>query len=82
VPELIDRRVGELAEPDSAASMAAAIRQLYDRDLGTLGTAARNRVLQRFTWSHSLNILLANYASVLDGGVTLPEFGAGAEVGS
>jgi alpha-1,6-mannosyltransferase len=82
VPELIDQRVGELAEPDNAASMAAAIRRLYDRDLGTLGTAARNRVLRRFTWSHSLNIQLANYASVLTGGITLPEFGAGAEVGS
>lgn len=82
VPELVDLRVGELAEPDNAASMAAAIRRLYDRDLGTLGTAARNRVLQRFTWSHSLNIQLANYASVLTGGVRLPEFGAEAEVGS
>jgi len=77
VPELIDQRVGELAEPDNAASMAAAIRRLYDRDLGTLGTAARNRVLRRFTWSHSLNIQLANYASVLTGGITLPEFARG-----
>jgi alpha-1,6-mannosyltransferase len=82
VPELIDQRVGELAEPDNAASMAAAIRRLYDRDLEILGTAARSRVLQRFTWSNSLNIQLANYASVLTGGGTLPEFGTRAEVGS
>jgi hypothetical protein len=62
--------------------MAAAIRRLYDRDLETMGNAARNRVLQRFTWSNSLSIQLANYASVLTGSGTLPEFGAGAEVGS
>jgi alpha-1,6-mannosyltransferase len=82
VPELIDQRVGELAEPDNAASMAAAIRRLYDRDLETMGIAARARVLQRFTWSNSLGIQLANYASVLTGNGTVPEFGARAEVGS
>ena len=82
VPELIDQRVGELAAPDNSASMAAAIRRLYDRDLAALGAAARHRVLQRFTWSNSLSIQLANYASVLTGGGTLPEFGARAEVGS
>jgi alpha-1,6-mannosyltransferase len=83
VPELIDQRVGELAEPDNAASMAAAIRRLYDRDLGVLGAAARSRVLQRFTWSNSLNIQLANYASVLTGSGPLSEFGAGRQpVGS
>ena len=82
VPELIDQRVGELAEPDNAASMAAAIRRLYDRDLGTLGAAARSRVLQRFTWSHSLGMQLANYAGVLTGGRMPPVFGARAEVGS
>jgi alpha-1,6-mannosyltransferase len=82
VPELIDQRVGELADPDNPASMAAAIRRLYDRDLAAMGTAARHRVLQRFTWSNSLNIQLANYASVLTGSGALPEFGAGAEVGS
>lgn len=81
VPELIDQRVGELAEPHNAASMAAAIRRLYDRDLEALGAAARHRVLQRFNWSNSLSILLANYAGVLTGGRALPEFAAGAEVG-
>ncbi len=82
VPELIDHCVGEIAEPDNAASMAAAIRRLYDRDLEALGQAARHRVLQRFTWSNSMSIQLANYASVLTGSGALPEFGARAEVGS
>jgi len=82
VPELVDQQVGELAEPDNVASMAAAIRRLYDRDLEALGAAARQRVLQRFTWSHSLNMLLANYAGVCAGARALPAFDAGMEVGS
>ncbi|MFI4868058.1 MAG: glycosyltransferase [Steroidobacterales bacterium] len=64
VPELVDQRVGELAEPESAASMARAIRQLYERDLDALGASARVRVLQRFTWSQVLQMQLASYASV------------------
>jgi alpha-1,6-mannosyltransferase len=64
VPELVDERVGELAEPDSGASMAQAIRRLYERDLDALGTNARERALQRFTWSHVLQLQLATYASV------------------
>jgi alpha-1,6-mannosyltransferase len=64
VPELVDERVGELAEPESAASMAAAIRRLYERDLEALGASARERALQGFTWSHVLQLQLASYASV------------------
>jgi len=63
IPELIDERVGELAEPDNAVSMAQAIRRLYERDIDALGSAARARALQRFTWSHALQMQLANYAS-------------------
>jgi alpha-1,6-mannosyltransferase len=64
VPELIDERVGELAQPESAASMAQAIRRLYERDPDVLGANARERVLQRFTWSHVLQLQLASYARV------------------
>jgi alpha-1,6-mannosyltransferase len=67
VPELVDERVGELAEPDNAASMAAAISRLYQRNLEALGAAARQRALQGFTWSHSLSMQLANYAGVFAG---------------
>ena len=55
---------GELAEPESGASMAQAIRRLYERDLDALGAAARERALQRFTWSQVLQLELASYASV------------------
>ena len=64
VPELIDERVGELAQPESAASMAQAIRRLYERDPDVLGANARERALQRFTWSHALQLQLASYARV------------------
>ena len=64
VPELIDERVGELAQPDDAASMAQAIRRLYERDPDVLGANARERALQRYTWSHVLHLQLASYARV------------------
>src|SRR5580700_11243601 len=64
VPELIDERVGELAQPESAASMAQAIRRLYERDPDALGANARERALQRFTWSHVLQLQLASYAGL------------------
>jgi alpha-1,6-mannosyltransferase len=65
VPELVAQQVGELAEPDSAASMAEAIGRLFERDLECMGRAARAHVVQRFTWSQVLRTQLANYGSVL-----------------
>jgi hypothetical protein len=44
--------------------MAAAIAALYDRDLEALGVAARKRVLQRYTWSHALQLELGHYARI------------------
>jgi alpha-1,6-mannosyltransferase len=65
VPELVDERVGELAELDDPASLAAAVRRLYDRGPEALGAAARERALQRFTWTHAMQLQLASYASVM-----------------
>jgi alpha-1,6-mannosyltransferase len=64
VPELVDEQVGELAEPESGASLAQAIRRLYERDLDALGARARERALRRFTWSQVLQLQLSSYASV------------------
>jgi len=64
IPEHVDESVGMLAAPNDAADLAAAIAALYERDLETLGSAARARVLQRYTWSHALQIQLAHYAKV------------------
>jgi alpha-1,6-mannosyltransferase len=64
IPEFVDEQVGLLAAPLDAVSMAAAIANLYDRDMAALGAAARQRVLTRHTWTHALQHLLATYASV------------------
>jgi alpha-1,6-mannosyltransferase len=64
VPELIDERVGELAAPESASAMAAAVRRLYERDLEELGACARGRALRQFSWSQALQLQLANYAGL------------------
>jgi alpha-1,6-mannosyltransferase len=64
-PEFIDTRVGLLAEPDSATSMAEAISALYERDLEAVGAAARARVLERFTWNRAFHAQIAAYASLV-----------------
>jgi alpha-1,6-mannosyltransferase len=64
VPEHVDETVGMLAPPGDAAGMAAAVASLYERDLASLGRAARARALQRYTWSRALQLLLGHYASV------------------
>jgi alpha-1,6-mannosyltransferase len=65
IPELVDERVGELAELDDPVSLAEAVRRLYTRDLAALGAAARDRALQRFTWTHAMQLQLASYQSVM-----------------
>lgn len=64
VAELVDDRVGILAAPNDIDSMAEAIVELYQRNPAELGAEARRRVLARHTWTHSLQLLLATYASI------------------
>jgi alpha-1,6-mannosyltransferase len=64
-PEFIDESVGALAEPNSAAGMAAAIASLYERDLDAVGATARARVLRQFTWKRAFHTQFAAYASLL-----------------
>ena len=64
-PEVVDETVGALAEPNSAAGMAAAIASLYERDLSAIGAAARTRVLRHFTWSRAFHTQLVAYASLV-----------------
>jgi alpha-1,6-mannosyltransferase len=63
-PELVDESVGMLAEPNSGASMAAAIAALYERDIEAVGAAARARVLQHFTWHRAFHAQTSAYASL------------------
>jgi alpha-1,6-mannosyltransferase len=64
LPELVDERVGVLAEPLSAVSMAAAIAHLYERDHEAMGAAARARVLARHTWTHTFQAQITAYANL------------------
>jgi len=62
--ELVDARVGQLAEPGSSSSMADAVAALYERDLEALGAEARSRVLRQHTWTRAFQILLGTYAQL------------------
>jgi len=75
-PELVDESVGMLAEPDSAAGMAAAIAALYQRDLAAVGAAARARVLKQFTWDRTFRQQIDTYAALI--GARRPVVEAGA----
>jgi alpha-1,6-mannosyltransferase len=64
-PEFIDDSVGMLAEPNDAASMAAAVDALYERDLDAVGAAARAHVLKHFTWHRAFQTQLSAYNALL-----------------
>ncbi|MEZ5475288.1 MAG: glycosyltransferase [Steroidobacteraceae bacterium] len=64
IPELIDESVGTLATPYDAVSMARSIEALYDRDIESLGAAARELVLRRFTWNQALQLQMQTYAGI------------------
>jgi alpha-1,6-mannosyltransferase len=66
VPELFEERAGLMAEPHAdssraAANFAAAIAALYDRDLDAMGAAARQHVVDNYSWSRTLQGLMARY---------------------
>jgi alpha-1,6-mannosyltransferase len=70
VPELLDDRVGVLAEPHedlskTAQNLAAAISRLYERDLDALGEAAREHVVRNFSWNRALQSLMARYQAAV-----------------
>jgi alpha-1,6-mannosyltransferase len=65
VPEFVDDSVGILSPPNNSLSMAEAIAALYDRDLDQMGAAARERVLQHYTWNHSFHAQTMAYATLV-----------------
>jgi alpha-1,6-mannosyltransferase len=70
IPELIDQRVGVLAEPHRdgarfASNLADAISGLYQGDLDLLGAAARRHVVQNFGWTRALQTLMARYQAAV-----------------
>ena len=62
VPELIDERVGALADAGDARSLAPAIDQLYTSNLRQMGQVARARVEKRYAWSSTFALQLDRYA--------------------
>jgi alpha-1,6-mannosyltransferase len=65
VAELIDDEVGVLAADARPASLCKAIERLYERDLASLGAAARQRVEQRYTWDRTFAGLIACYQALV-----------------
>ena len=65
IPELVDERVGALADPGDAAALAAAIADVYARDPDALGAAARVRVERDYAWARTLDRQLETYARLL-----------------
>jgi len=70
IPEFMDEGAGVLAEPHedpdvAAQRLAGAIAGLYERDLAALGAAARRHVVSNYSWSRTLQLLMARYQSVL-----------------
>jgi alpha-1,6-mannosyltransferase len=68
IPEFVDDGVGVLAEPGSGARMAAAIAELYERDIDTLGANARAKVLRKYTWNRTFQGQMATYRALLGRG--------------
>ncbi|MFO0336592.1 MAG: glycosyltransferase [Pseudomonadota bacterium] len=72
LPEIVDESVGELADPAGGpAALADAVRRLCARDPVALRTAARSRIVERYTWESALGQQLRLYASLLDRGPLL-----------
>jgi alpha-1,6-mannosyltransferase len=70
IPELVDEKVGALAEPHAdasvaAANLAAAVEGLYRRDLAAVGAAARCHVVSNYSWSRALQAIMARYQSAV-----------------
>lgn len=70
LPELVDESAGILAEPHEdpatmAASLAAAVTALFDRDLEAMGAAARRHVETNYSWSRALQGLMSRYQAAV-----------------
>ena len=64
--EVVDDSVGALAPPAGrAASLAAAVEDVYRRDPRALGAAARERVLAEYSWDAALTRQLRAYQALL-----------------
>lgn len=73
IAELVNDSVGVTALAATGAQIAAAVRNLYDRDIESLGHAARKRVETQYSWDITLSRQLVLYASLSEKKRILPE---------
>jgi alpha-1,6-mannosyltransferase len=62
--ELVDATVGQPARAPTESAVAEAVTALFERDLDTLGRAARRRAVERHSWDYAFSGLSALYASL------------------
>jgi alpha-1,6-mannosyltransferase len=77
VSELVDEAVGQLAEYPIAADLAEAIDALFQRDMGALSRAARERVERRHGWNSTFEGLSGLYGRLCEASAARPEMLAG-----
>jgi alpha-1,6-mannosyltransferase len=73
VAELVNDKVGVTAARAEGALLAAAVRELYDRDIEALGHAARARVEALYSWDRALQLQLSAYTALREKKRTAPE---------
>ncbi|MEJ0085962.1 MAG: glycosyltransferase [Pseudomonadota bacterium] len=71
IPELLDERVGQLVDTHAGVELAASrlsagVAALYERDLETLGRAARQHVLANYSWTKVLQGLMGRYQAAVN----------------
>jgi alpha-1,6-mannosyltransferase len=70
LPEIFDESAGQLVDANTdpgraAASLAAGIAALYERDIDALGLAARRHVLANYSWTKVLQGLMGRYQAAI-----------------
>ena len=73
VAELVDEQVGVTAVRANGRLFAQAVRDLYDRDLDAMGSAARAKVLDHYSWDRALQQQQSVYAALSEKKRTFPE---------
>jgi alpha-1,6-mannosyltransferase len=73
VSEIADESVGQLAPRATAADLADAVEALFERDLGTLGAAARARVEALYGWDAVFTSLCGLYEDLTGAQRARPE---------
>jgi alpha-1,6-mannosyltransferase len=79
IRELIDDTVGVLAQHHNSAHMAQAISALFERDLASIGRAARARVARSHSWDAAFRGLVQRYAKIAGRSIDRLELLADAE---